>query len=169
MLKVSMFREYCNGVVIKELNVGHWPHDEQPDEVNFILCGWIKIVETASSQECCRGYGSIKTLALRPFAAIVARFWYMPWSSLLAYSIPKNASSPFSKPLSSGKTCIRQDCMAWLQNMERVDDWLIDEMIRASCDPGVLLVLESIFNFNLVIPLNYLLQSFGGKVIIVQV
>ncbi|KAJ4953574.1 hypothetical protein NE237_030406 [Protea cynaroides] len=55
-------------------------------------------------KECCRGYGSIKTLALRLFAAIVAGFWHMP--------------------------CV--------------------------------------FNFNLAIPLNYLLQSFGGKVIIVQ-
>lgn len=51
---------------------------------------------------------------------------------------------------------------------ERADDWLIDEMIRASNDPGVLVVLESIFSFDLSIPLNYLLQGFKGRVLIVQ-
>ncbi|KAJ4953251.1 hypothetical protein NE237_030083 [Protea cynaroides] len=61
---------------------------------------------------------------------------------------------------------ILKDC--YPVNTERADDWLIDEMIRASYDLGVLPVLESIFNFNLAIPLNYLLQSFGGRVIIVQ-
>ncbi|KAF5200637.1 Dna photolyase, partial [Thalictrum thalictroides] len=51
---------------------------------------------------------------------------------------------------------------------ERVDDWLINEMLRASHDPGVLMVLESVFSFNLSIPLNYLFKSFGGKVLIIQ-
>lgn len=53
-------------------------------------------------------------------------------------------------------------------NRERADDWLINEMLRASHDPGVVLVLESIFSFNLSIPLNYLFESFGGKVLIIQ-
>ncbi|OVA14546.1 DNA photolyase [Macleaya cordata] len=53
-------------------------------------------------------------------------------------------------------------------NTGRADDWLIDEMLRASHDPGVLVVLESIFNFNLSIPLNYLLEPFEGKVLIIQ-
>ncbi|KAI3971340.1 hypothetical protein MKX01_008184 [Papaver californicum] len=50
----------------------------------------------------------------------------------------------------------------------RADDWLINEMLRASNDPGVLVVLESIFKFNLSIPLNYLLEPFEGKVLIIQ-
>eukprot|EP00262_Sarcandra_glabra_P019728 TRINITY_DN757_c0_g1_i1.p1 TRINITY_DN757_c0_g1~~TRINITY_DN757_c0_g1_i1.p1 ORF type:complete len:710 (+),score=119.17 TRINITY_DN757_c0_g1_i1:141-2270(+) len=53
-------------------------------------------------------------------------------------------------------------------NTERADDWLINEILRASYDPGVLVVLESVFNFNLSIPLNYLLDLFGGKVMIIQ-
>ncbi|KDP22400.1 hypothetical protein JCGZ_26231 [Jatropha curcas] len=51
---------------------------------------------------------------------------------------------------------------------ERADDWLINEMLRASFDPGVLVVLESIFSFNLSLPLNYLLEAFKEKVLIIQ-
>ncbi|KAL5744368.1 hypothetical protein ACOSQ2_027484 [Xanthoceras sorbifolium] len=51
---------------------------------------------------------------------------------------------------------------------ERADNWLIGEMLRASHDPGVLVVLESIFSFNLSIPLNYLLEGFEEKVLIIQ-
>ncbi|KAJ7949612.1 Pheophytinase, chloroplastic [Quillaja saponaria] len=51
---------------------------------------------------------------------------------------------------------------------ERVDDWLINEMLRASYDPGVPVVLESIFSFNLSIPLNYLLEDFKENVLIIQ-
>ncbi|PIA50064.1 hypothetical protein AQUCO_01300654v1 [Aquilegia coerulea] len=61
---------------------------------------------------------------------------------------------------------IVQNC--YPRNRERVDDWLINEMLRASHDPGVLVVLESVFSFNLSIPLNYLFKSFGGKVLIIQ-
>ncbi|KAE8022417.1 hypothetical protein FH972_008219 [Carpinus fangiana] len=51
---------------------------------------------------------------------------------------------------------------------ERADDRLINEMLRASYDPGVPVVLESIFSFNLSIPLNYLLKGFEDKVLIIQ-
>ncbi|XP_059666983.1 uncharacterized protein LOC132312581 isoform X2 [Cornus florida] len=51
---------------------------------------------------------------------------------------------------------------------ERADDWLINEMIRASYDPGVVVVLESIFGFDLSIPLNYLLKGFERKVLVIQ-
>ncbi|GLT40303.1 hypothetical protein SLA2020_144480 [Shorea laevis] len=51
---------------------------------------------------------------------------------------------------------------------ERADDWLISEMVRASYDPGVLVVLESIFSFDLSLPLNYLLEGLEEKVLIVQ-
>ncbi|XP_052168116.1 uncharacterized protein LOC127784786 isoform X1 [Oryza glaberrima] len=52
---------------------------------------------------------------------------------------------------------------------ERVDKPLVDEIIRASYDPGAATVIESVFNFNLSIPLNFLLDSFSGKILIVQV
>ncbi|KAK4572021.1 hypothetical protein RGQ29_030431 [Quercus rubra] len=51
---------------------------------------------------------------------------------------------------------------------ERVDDWLVNEMLRASYDPGVPVVLESIFSFNLSIPLNFLLEGIEEKVLIIQ-
>lgn len=52
--------------------------------------------------------------------------------------------------------------------MARADDWLLNEMLRSSYDPGVLVVLESIFSFNLSIPLNYLLKGFNEKVLFIQ-
>ncbi|KAL3645222.1 hypothetical protein CASFOL_010402 [Castilleja foliolosa] len=50
----------------------------------------------------------------------------------------------------------------------RADEWLINEMIRASQDPGVIFVLESIFTFDLSLPLNYLLEGFEKKILVIQ-
>ncbi|XP_027103928.2 uncharacterized protein [Coffea arabica] len=52
--------------------------------------------------------------------------------------------------------------------MDQADDWLIDEMLRTSHDPGVLVVLECIFSFDLSVPLNYLLERFERKVLAIQ-
>ncbi|KAL7001665.1 hypothetical protein U1Q18_002814 [Sarracenia purpurea var. burkii] len=52
--------------------------------------------------------------------------------------------------------------------VERADDWIINEMIRASYDPGVVVVLESVFTLDLSIPLNYLLKGFESRVLIIQ-
>ncbi|KAM7266414.1 hypothetical protein ACFE04_004311 [Oxalis oulophora] len=46
---------------------------------------------------------------------------------------------------------------------KRADDWLINEIQRASYDPGVLVVLESIFSIDLSIPLNCLLEGLPDK------
>nr|XP_009787874.1 PREDICTED: uncharacterized protein LOC104235751 isoform X2 [Nicotiana sylvestris] len=51
---------------------------------------------------------------------------------------------------------------------DRADEWLIQEMLRASYDPGVVVVLESIFSFDLSVPLNYLLQGFEKRVLVLQ-
>ncbi|KAI7756989.1 hypothetical protein M8C21_004424 [Ambrosia artemisiifolia] len=48
---------------------------------------------------------------------------------------------------------------------DRADERLLNEM---SYDPGVLVVLESIFTFDPSIPLNYLLKGFMRKVLIIQ-
>ncbi|GJT48439.1 hypothetical protein Tco_0974596 [Tanacetum coccineum] len=48
---------------------------------------------------------------------------------------------------------------------KRADEGLINEM---SYDPGVLVVLESIFTFYPSIPLNYLFKGFENKVLIIQ-
>ncbi|KAL4327676.1 hypothetical protein AHAS_Ahas13G0123900 [Arachis hypogaea] len=51
---------------------------------------------------------------------------------------------------------------------ERADDGLINKMLRASYDPGSPVVVESIFSFNLSIPLNFLIEEFREKVLIIQ-
>ncbi|KAG9159683.1 hypothetical protein Leryth_017416 [Lithospermum erythrorhizon] len=51
---------------------------------------------------------------------------------------------------------------------DRADDWLVKEMLRASHDPGGIVLLESIFSFDLSIPLNYLLRGFDGRVLVIQ-
>ncbi|CAN4084857.1 unnamed protein product [Withania somnifera] len=51
---------------------------------------------------------------------------------------------------------------------DRADEWLIQEMLRASYDPGVVVVLESIFSFDPSAPLNYLLQGFEKRVLVLQ-
>ncbi|QHO24932.1 Cryptochrome DASH/mitochondrial [Arachis hypogaea] len=51
---------------------------------------------------------------------------------------------------------------------ERADDWLINKMLRASYHPGSPVVVESIFCFNLSIPLNFLIEEFREKVLIIQ-
>lgn len=53
-------------------------------------------------------------------------------------------------------------------NPDRADDWLINEMTTASYDPGVVRVLESIFSFDLSIPLNYLVKGMENRVLVIQ-
>ncbi|CAI8600421.1 unnamed protein product [Vicia faba] len=122
--------------------------------------------------------------------AIVARVWSVLIKSIVLINsagnvIPRNTS------ISLSRQSDRQTSVAtWLGSrlilfylrlriqelvkkcyptkIERADDWLINEMLRASYDPGVPVVLESIFSFNLSIPLNYLFEDVKEKVIIIQ-
>jgi len=48
---VTMLREHCSKVEIRELNAGHAPHDEVPDEVNTLLCEWTKQIEVKPALE----------------------------------------------------------------------------------------------------------------------
>ncbi|KAF5457719.1 hypothetical protein F2P56_021801 [Juglans regia] len=120
--------------------------------------------------------------------AIVARFWHTLAKSVVLINsagdiIPGYASVPFTKErkisgaswlgarlllffLRSRLKDIVKNC--YPTKPERVDDWLLDEMLRASYDPGVPVVLESIFSFNISIPLNYLLEGFKETVLIIQ-
>ncbi|KAK9103246.1 hypothetical protein Sjap_020500 [Stephania japonica] len=50
--RLSMFREHCKGVTIKELDAGHCPHDERPQEVNSFICEWIEAMERRKLQTC---------------------------------------------------------------------------------------------------------------------
>ncbi|KAI5389306.1 uncharacterized protein LOC127101403 isoform X2 [Lathyrus oleraceus] len=122
--------------------------------------------------------------------AIVARVWNVLIKSIVLINsagnvIPRNTSMSLSRQ-SDRKTSVA----TWLGSriilfylrlriqelvkqcyptkIERADDWLINEMLRASYDPGVPVVLESIFSFNLSIPLNYLLEDVKENVIIIQ-
>lgn len=44
--KLAMLREHCKGIIIKELDAGHCPHDEQPEVVNSIIQEWVVTVGT---------------------------------------------------------------------------------------------------------------------------
>uniref|UniRef100_A0A5B7B6X5 AB hydrolase-1 domain-containing protein n=1 Tax=Davidia involucrata TaxID=16924 RepID=A0A5B7B6X5_DAVIN len=122
------------------------------------------------------------------FVAIVAGLWPALAKSVVLINsagnvVPGYSSAPFSKERGTsgvarvGATLLLLYLRLRIRNIvkncyptkpERADDQLINEMIRSSCDPGVVVVLESIFSFNLSIPLNYLLEGFEGKVLVVQ-
>ncbi|KAJ6410681.1 hypothetical protein OIU84_007437 [Salix udensis] len=122
------------------------------------------------------------------FVALVAYFWPALAQSVVLINsagdiIPAYTSPQFTKVrATSGATWLGARLLLFSLRLslgsivkscypnktERVDDWLINEMLRASYDPGVLVVLESIFSFNLSLALNYLLEGFKGKVLIIQ-
>lgn len=122
------------------------------------------------------------------FVALVAYFWPALAQSVVLINsagdiIPAYTSPQFTKVrATSGATWLGARLLLFYLRLglgsivkncyptktERVDDWLINEMLRASYDPGVLVVLESIFSFNLSLALNYLLEGFEGKVLIIQ-
>ncbi|XP_061353310.1 uncharacterized protein LOC133298086 isoform X2 [Gastrolobium bilobum] len=122
------------------------------------------------------------------FVAIVARIWSVLIKSIVLINsagniIPRYTSIPLSRDRqTSGASWLGsrvllfylrltiQDIVkkCYPTRIERADDWLINEMLRASYDPGVLVVLESIFSFNLSIPLNFLLEDIKEKVLIIQ-
>ncbi|KAK3040099.1 hypothetical protein RJ639_027825 [Escallonia herrerae] len=122
------------------------------------------------------------------FVAIVAGLWPALAKSVVLLNSAGNVVPGYSSVLSPGER--RTSGAAWfgarllltylrlgLRNIvkncypvkpDRADDWLINEMLRASYDPGVVVVLESIFSFNLSLPLNYLLEGLEGKVLVIQ-
>ncbi|MCL7036961.1 hypothetical protein MKW94_002684 [Papaver nudicaule] len=122
------------------------------------------------------------------FAAIVAGLWPALVKSIVLMNpagsiVPSYSSVPLAEERqTSGVSWLGSRILSFYlklsvgsivkncypTNKGRADDWLINEMLRASNDPGVLVVLESIFKFNLSIPLNYLLEPFEGKVLIIQ-
>lgn len=53
-------------------------------------------------------------------------------------------------------------------NPERADEWLLGEILRASYDPNTVVVLESIVGLKLSLPINYLLDSYNKKVLLIQ-
>lgn len=60
-------------------------------------------------------------------------------------------------------------CSKWNTTCMHIVCVQISWLVLQSYDPGVLVVLECVFGFNLSIPLNYLLDTFGGKVLVIQV
>lgn len=44
--KLAMLIEHCAGVAIKELDAGHCPHDELPEDVNSMICEWVASVQS---------------------------------------------------------------------------------------------------------------------------
>ncbi|PON56236.1 DNA photolyase class 1, 8-HDF type [Parasponia andersonii] len=122
------------------------------------------------------------------FVAILACFWPTLAKSVVLVNsagnvVPGYSFVPFTKDrqtsgaawlgarllvfyLRSRLKSIVKNC--YPTKTDRVDDGLINEMLRASYDPGVLAVLESIFSFNLTLPLNYLLKDFEERVLVIQ-
>lgn len=43
--KVNLVKKYLKEIEIKELDAGHCPHDEVPEEVNSIIREWVVNVE----------------------------------------------------------------------------------------------------------------------------
>ncbi|KAK6155837.1 hypothetical protein DH2020_010085 [Rehmannia glutinosa] len=46
---LAMFREHFRGIAIKEIDAGHCPHDEVPNEVNSIIKEWVVTLESQVS------------------------------------------------------------------------------------------------------------------------
>ncbi|KAI8564628.1 hypothetical protein RHMOL_Rhmol03G0195500 [Rhododendron molle] len=122
------------------------------------------------------------------FVAIVAGLWPAVAKSIVLINsagnvVPQYSSVPLSKERQTSAAAwlgarlllfyLRLSIKNLMTNLyptqvERADDWVINEMVRASHDPGVVVVLESIFTFNLSIPLNYLLEGFENRVLVIQ-
>ncbi|KAH7856202.1 hypothetical protein Vadar_033898 [Vaccinium darrowii] len=122
------------------------------------------------------------------FVSIVAGVWPSVAKSLVLINtagnvVPQYSSVPFSQERQTSPVAwlgarllllyLRLSIKNLMTNLyptkvERADDWIVNEMVRASHDPGVVVVLESIFTFNLSIPLNYLLEGFENRVLVIQ-
>lgn len=44
--KVSVVKRHFKEIVIKELDAGHCPHDEVPEEVNSVIREWVVNIES---------------------------------------------------------------------------------------------------------------------------
>lgn len=53
-------------------------------------------------------------------------------------------------------------------NPSRAEDWLVEEVIRASHDPGAAMVLESLFRLRQPLPINFFIDRYKGKVYVVR-
>ncbi|XP_057849899.2 uncharacterized protein LOC131060609 isoform X1 [Cryptomeria japonica] len=54
-LRSTMLKQQCNKVVLRNVNAGHCPHDEIPDEVNSIIDDWIQQIEVSENSESAEG------------------------------------------------------------------------------------------------------------------
>ncbi|KAG0491956.1 hypothetical protein HPP92_005354 [Vanilla planifolia] len=48
--RLYTIREHCNFATIEELDAGHCPHDECPEEVNRLFSEWIRTAERSNLQ-----------------------------------------------------------------------------------------------------------------------
>lgn len=53
-------------------------------------------------------------------------------------------------------------------NPSRADEWLMGEILRASHDPGAAIVLESFYCLKNPFPINWFLDRYKGKVLVIQ-
>ncbi|EPS74310.1 hypothetical protein M569_00444, partial [Genlisea aurea] len=43
--KLTMLKEHCKGITVKEIDAGHCPHDELPSDVNLMIMEWVESLE----------------------------------------------------------------------------------------------------------------------------
>ncbi|KAH9532110.1 hypothetical protein CY35_19G072100 [Sphagnum magellanicum] len=97
----------------------------------------------------------------------------IPDYKALTYNKPKEKSviaKPFSQLLMLYLQTFSDRLLTrcYPNNASRVDDWLLNEVKRASYDPGSTRVLESCLLLRPPLPLNYFLDRFAGRVLVIQ-
>ncbi|CAI9295742.1 unnamed protein product [Lactuca saligna] len=109
------------------------------------------------------------------FVSIVAGLWPALAKSVVllnsaGHYIPEYSSvPPFKERKTSGIAWLgARGISGYLKLSDRADEGLLSEMVRASYDPGAVVVLESLFTFDPSIPMNYVLKGLEEKVMIIQ-
>ncbi|GFY84320.1 hypothetical protein Acr_03g0010940 [Actinidia rufa] len=76
---LAMLREHCKGLTVRELDAGHCPHDELPEEVNSIIQEWVftERVELANPSNL-RSHPQIWQHPIPDYLSIVACSLYVP-------------------------------------------------------------------------------------------
>ncbi|KAJ7515707.1 hypothetical protein O6H91_22G024300 [Diphasiastrum complanatum] len=120
--------------------------------------------------------------------ALVAGLWPSLVRSLILLNpagrvIPEYASCKYLKPTKNSGVAwigsrflllyLQTQCRDTLKkcypiNSSRADDWLLREVLRASYDPGAIAVLESLFYLRAPLPLNFFLDRYDAKVLVIQ-
>ncbi|BBN19275.1 hypothetical protein MPTK1_8g09280 [Marchantia polymorpha subsp. ruderalis] len=121
-------------------------------------------------------------------ASVVAGLWPSLVQSLVLFNsagrvVPDYQSLEYRKPKEKSYVAYigSRLLLAYLQNLSngmltkcyptnpgRADNWLQNEVMRASYDPNSTAVLEAMFHLRAPLPLNYYLDRYDGNVLVIQ-